>query len=141
MPVAVRVEAAVLGKRQAGTAEHPVELSLAEGIVPLSDLIAAVVRSEVAAFNQRVELSSLVRVLTEASLADGVAAGAVRSGERPAGAIADPEPSVAAALLAHRDGLYQVVIDDEPVDDLDQTIAVNSRTRLLFLRLVPLAGG
>jgi hypothetical protein len=48
---------------------------------------------------------------------------------------------VAAALEAHIDGIFRVVVDDEPVDDLDGMVALHPESRLLFLRLVALAGG
>jgi hypothetical protein len=141
MATALRVEAAVPGRKRAGTREHPVEIALDTGPVPLRQLIDAVVRAEVAAFRRRAEEQTFVRVLTEQALAEGVAAGAVRSGDREVAADVDDDEAVAAALVAFQDGIYQVIVDDEPMDDLDATIALGSGTRLLFLRLVPLAGG
>ncbi len=141
MATAVRVEAAVPGRRRAGTAEHPVELDLPVEPVPLGRLIESVVRAEVEAFRTRAELRSFVAVLTEESLATGLEVGAVRSGGSDAATEVVPDDAVATALLAHQDGLYQVLVDDEPVDLLDQLVTVGAGTRLLFLRLVPLAGG
>ena len=141
MLTAVRVEAAVPGRKSAGTAEHPVELDLPAEPITLRRLIEAVVRAEVTAFQARAEQRSFVRVLTEKSLAEGVESGAVRSGGGEAATDVDADEAVAVALLAQEDGLYQVVIDDEPADDLDQFVDVRVDTRLLFLRLVPLAGG
>jgi len=141
MATALRVEAAVPGRKRAGTAEHPVEIGLDAGGVLLRDLIDAVVRAEVAAFQRRAEEQTFVRVLTEQALTDGLAAGTVRSGAREAATEVNVDQAVAAALLAFEDGLYDVIIDDEPVDDLDGTVELAPNTRLLFLRLVPLAGG
>jgi hypothetical protein len=141
MATALRVEAAVPGRKAAGTAEHPVEIALDAGTVRLRDLIDAVVRAEVAAFQRRAEEQTFVRVLTEQALTDGLAAGTVRSGARDGAAEVDVEEAVAAALLAFEDGLYEVIVDDEPADELDGTIDLAPNTRLLFLRLVPLAGG
>lgn len=153
MATAVRVEAAVAGRRRAGTAEHALDLDLAAHPVPLRTLIEAVVRAEVAAFRQRAEDQRFVRVLTERSLAEGVERGVVRSGgllddteaatatAAAAAGDVDADQAVAAALLAHQDGLYQVIIDDEPVGDLDAPVDLRADSRLLFLRLVALAGG
>jgi hypothetical protein len=139
--LAVRVEAAVAGRRRAGTAEHAVDVDLAGGAVPLRVLVAAVVRAEVAGYEARAEERSLVRVLTERDLREGQVAGVVRSGGEVVPPGTDVDDAVDAALLAHRDGLYRVIVDDEPIDDLDADVVVGPQTRLLFLRLVALAGG
>jgi len=144
MTTAVRVEAAVAGGRRAGTVEHPVDVDVAPGPVLLRALIEAVVRAEVAAFHARAEQRTFLRVLTDDAIDDGLVAGIVRSGDDPTAADqgpVDPDAAVATALLAHRDGLYRVVVDDRPVDDLDAVVVVHPDTRLLFLRLVALAGG
>ncbi|MEA2825905.1 MAG: hypothetical protein QOG43_344 [Actinomycetota bacterium] len=150
MATAVRVEAAVPGRKRAGTAEHGLDLDLPRDTsVPLRTLIDAVVRSEVQAFRLRSEEQRFVRVLTERSLADGIERGSFRSGGQSVGPIdgteaaadVDVEEAVAAALLAHEDGLYQVIVDDEPVAHLDSRVDLRPDSRLLFLRLVALAGG
>ncbi|HEX7276868.1 MAG TPA: hypothetical protein VF244_05790 [Acidimicrobiales bacterium] len=142
MATAVRVEAAVAGRKRAGTAEHALDLDLpTDGPVPLRTIVEAVVRAEVAAFRLRAEEQRFVRVLTERSLAEGAERGVVRSGGGEAATAVDPDMAVGAALLAHQDGLYQVVVDDEPVADLDTPVALRPDSRLLFLRLVALAGG
>lgn len=142
MATAVRVEAAVVGRKAAGTAEHPVDVDVAVGPVLLRTLVEAVVRAEVKGFRARAEERTFLRVLTEESLAEGLAVGAVRSGDQAEETNeVDPDAAVATALLAHGDGLYRVLVDDEPVDDLDAVVEVRTDTRLLFLRLVALAGG
>ena len=139
---AIRVEAAVPGRRKAGTAEHPLALPIPEGdTVTLRDFIDAVVRAEVAAFRARAEENSFLRVLTERQIAEAIETGAIRSGERESAAEVDDDAAVATALLAFTDRLYSVLIDDEPVENLDDTIKVSPDMRLLFLRLVALAGG
>jgi len=142
MATALRVEAAVAGRRRAGTAEHTLDLDLPVDLpVPLRAVVGAVVRAEVQAFRQRSEEQRFVRVLTERALVEGVERGAVRSGGSEAATEVDAEEAVAAALLAHEDGLYKVIVDDEPVDHLDTPVNLRPGSRLLFLRLVALAGG
>ena len=140
MPTAVRVEAAVAGRRRAGVAEHDVALDLSDGPTGLRDLIRAVVTAEVAGFTARAEHNSVVRVLTEAQIADGLHRGSVRSGGAPVQAV-DVDTAIRTALLAFEDGLYRVYVDDEPVLALDEVVVVGEQSRLLFLRLVALAGG
>lgn len=113
----MRVEAAVAGRKRAGTSEHTLELDLpVDSPMPLRAVVDAVVRAEVQAFRQRSEEQRFVRVLTERALLEGVERGAVRSGGSEAATEVDAEQAVAAALLAHEDGLYKVIVDDEPVD-------------------------
>jgi hypothetical protein len=142
MATAFKVEAAVPGRKRAGTAEHPLELDLpVDGPVPLRAVVEAVVRAEVDAFRRRAEEQRFVRVLTEKALADGLVAGAVRSGGSERATQVDADDAVATALLAHEDGLYKVIVDDEPVDSLDTPVHLHADSHLLFLRLVALAGG
>lgn len=137
----VRVEAAVAGRRRAGVSDHPLQVELEAGPTSLGDLIAAIVRAEVNAFTARASDERLVRVLTDETLAQGLAAGEVRVGGRETKAGVDPEKAVATALEAQRDGLFQAIVNDEPVDEIDTIIDVSDGTRVMFLRLVPLVGG
>lgn len=141
MPTAVQVEAAVPGRRQAAVRDHDVTIGVEPGSIALRDLLDAVVRAEIEAFRARAEEQTFVRVLTQAAIDDGSAQGTIRSGDRVVPSEVDPDEAVAAALLAQTDGLFQVIVDDEPVDDLDDVVDLRPDTRLLFLRLVPLAGG
>lgn len=148
MATALRIEAAVAGRRAAGTSEHSLVLDLPAGEpVALKTLIASTVRAEVEAFRQRAEEQRFVRVLTERALADGARQGAIRSGGgQERGVASGPaevnvEEAIAAALLAHEDGLYKVILDGEPVDNLDDAVELSPESKLLFLRLVALAGG
>jgi hypothetical protein len=137
----IEIEARVLGRRTANLARHPVAIPAPSTRATLADLIEAVVRAEVADYEARAAENEFVRVLTEAQIADAAASGKVSLGGVPDETIVDVDAAIAAALLAHRDGLFQVVVDDEPVDDLDAPVELRSGTHLLFLRLVALAGG
>jgi hypothetical protein len=140
--------------------EHDLLLELPPGPVSARRLIEAAVTAEVAAFQARAEEASLVRVLTEKSLLEDLARGAVRpglpqdaDGGAPAPAnVGSVEASsveassvevitaVRTALLAFEDGIFRVFVgDDELTGDGD--IEVADGAALLFLRLVPLAGG
>lgn len=145
----VNLEVAVPGRKQAGTPPHDIELGIAEGPVTLEQMIAAVVRAEVAAFTERQAADRYVRILSAEAIDEGLAAGAVRSGPRGdrTGADVDDrgdvdvEDSVSVALLAHKDGFFQVIVDGDPVDDPATLIDLHDGTTVMFVRLVPLAGG
>lgn len=145
MAVAVRVSAAVTGYRRRGVREHDLVLELRPGMVTARQLIEAAVTAEVAACEARAEEISLVGVLTEKSLADGLARGAVRPGGRQeeagGSAAVDVTAAVDEALLAFGDGFFKVFVGDSELADDDPPVSVADGTALLFLRLVPLAGG
>ncbi len=151
MTVAVRVSATVTGHRRMGVREHDLVLALPPGPVTARQVIEASVIAEVAAFQARAEEASLVRVLTREGLARELVTGAVRIGgpqdpgldDTVAG---DPVPvdvaaAVDAALLAFADGLFKVFVADRELADDDAPVALADGAQLLFLRLMPLAGG
>jgi hypothetical protein len=136
----VLVEARVVGRPAA--AVEPREIAYAPPApVALRSLIAHVVREEVGAFADRDGQRRFVRVLSPDDIREGVTAGKVDPGGRPAAALVDLEQAVRTALQAFEDGLYYVFVDDRQVEDLDAAVAVRSETRIRFLRLVALAGG
>lgn len=139
MTVAIRVRATVTGHRRRGVQEHEVELALPPGPATAGQIIEAAVRAEVAAFRARAEEASLVRVLTEKSLLDGVGRGAVRMGDAPAGPV-DVRGAVEAALGAFADGFFKVFVGGHEVEGA-VPVDLTDGASVLFLRLVPLAGG
>jgi hypothetical protein len=129
--------------------EHDLVLALPPGEVTARQLIEAAVTAEVTAFQARAEEASLVRVLTRQSLDADLARGAVRTGgPRDDAEFAAGQPgqvntadAVATALLAFGDGLFKVFVGDRELTDDGTALAVTDGAALLFLRLIPLAGG
>jgi hypothetical protein len=111
-----------------------------DGGLTLRDLIARVVRSELAAFTKRERARRLVRVLSDRDIAEGAARGKVDSGGRPPSETVDEEVAVAAALQGFEDGLYLVILDGEEQRELDRQVHVSADSRMVFLRLTFLAG-
>lgn len=141
MASTIRVEAAVVGRRRAGTAEHALEIDVASGAITAREFVTAIVRAEIAAYEARAEERTFVRVLTEQAIDDGLATGAVRSDGAEAVRAIDVEAACDAALLAFDDGLYHCYVDDDRIDSLEDAVTLTATTRVLFLRLVALAGG
>jgi hypothetical protein len=150
--VAVRVSATVTGQRRLRVHEHDLVLALPPGQVTARQLITAAVAAEVAAFQARCEEASLVQVLTREGLARALAGGAVRTGGPqddtvPVGTVlvdtvpVDAGAAVDVALLAFADGLFKVFVADRELAADDAPVALADGARLLFLRLMPLAGG
>lgn len=142
MTVAVTVTATITGHRRRGVREHALTLGLAPGEVPARELIAAAVAAEVAAYQARAEENSFVRVLTASGLQAALAGGAVRLGGPPEVPVAEVDAAAAAeaALLAFDDGIFKVFVGDREVVP-GQPTWIEEGSSLLFLRLVPLAGG
>lgn len=145
MPI-LTVEAKVVGQKRPVFTDYRVPLppeATDAGRITLRDLITRIVHHEVAAFTQRQEERRLARVLSPAQIADGAQRGRIDSGERepaqPDGV--NTEAAVSAALQAFEDGLYYVFLDDVQQEALDQTVFVGEDSRVMFIRLVALAGG
>jgi hypothetical protein len=144
--VAVRVSATVTGHRRRGVREHELVLDLPREQVTARQLIEAAVTAEVAAFQARADEASLVRVLTEKALLADLERGAVRTGgaheaQAQEAASVDVADAVDAAPLAFGDGLFKVFVGDRELTDDAVAVSVADGAALLFLRLVPLAGG
>jgi hypothetical protein len=129
--------------------EHDLVLALPAGEVTARQLIEAAVAAALEGFKSRTEEAGLVRVLTKKSLDADLARGAVRTGgpRDDAGApVGEPNQvsladAVDAALLAFCDGLFKVFVGDRELLDDGPALPVTDGAALLFLRLVPLAGG
>ncbi|AAF12310.1 hypothetical protein E5E91_14520 [Deinococcus radiodurans R1 = ATCC 13939 = DSM 20539] len=83
----------------------------------------------------------MLRVLTEQELLSGAAAGKIQLAPQERGGVVTPEEATRTALRAFEDGLYYVFVDDEQVETLDETVALQPDSTLLLLRLTALAGG
>jgi hypothetical protein len=106
----------------------------------LRQLITRVVLKEVEAFKQRQDERRLVRILTERQIEEGLTKGRVDSGGRELHQDVNPGDAVATALQAFEDGIYLVILDGEEQRDLDREVHLQPDSRLVFVRLVMLAG-
>lgn len=136
----MRIEAKVVGGRR--PLFEPTEFDWPESrTLSLQELLTVVVEAEVAEFRERQAANRLIRVLTEEELAAGVLAGKVASGGADLDQEVDAAAAVATALEAFADGFYFVFVDDLQITDLEAEVTVSPASTLLFVRLVPLAGG
>jgi hypothetical protein len=131
------VETQVVG----GSGTESLEVSVPPGIASLRELLAALVRHELASYERRRAVSTALRVLTAADLVRGEHSG---SYGREARAVPAPPPESAAierAVEAFADGLFFAFVDDVQVEALDAPLAVGPGSTLRLVRLVALAGG
>ena len=147
MTATVTIAGKALGKRKPLFADWslplPPELSegSGDGGLTLRDLIARVVRAEVAAFKDRQAERRLQRVLSAAEIEEGAASGKVDGGGRPLDQPVDIDDAVQAAWDACADGIYLVVVDGARHQDLDAQVYLHADSTVTFVRLVMLAGG
>jgi hypothetical protein len=120
----------------------PFPPDLGESGVTLREIIARVVRAEVAAFQQRQRDRLVFRALTERQIADAAKKGKVEMGgsEVPLQEV-DEEAAVATACQAFEDGMFLVLIDGEEQRSLDAQVFLKPDSRVMFVRLTLLAGG
>ncbi len=139
------IEGKAMGRRRPLFADWsipmPPDLGEGGGGLTLRDLIARVVRAEVAAFRDRQQERRLARVLSAAEIDQGVSRGKVDMGGRDLDQQVDDEQAVGAALQAFEDGIYLVVLDGEELRDLDRAVYLRPDSRVTFIRLALLAGG
>jgi len=148
MAVAVRVRVTVTGHRRRGEQERDLALALPPGPVTARQIVAAAVTAEAAAYQARAGEASLVRVLTDRALRADLDQGAVRMsdgrmsdgrmGDRASAEPVDVTAAVETALLAFDDGIFRVFVGDREVEG---PVELPDGAAVLFLRLVPLAGG
>ncbi|HEV8357111.1 MAG TPA: hypothetical protein VGQ17_10145 [Gemmatimonadales bacterium] len=112
----------------------------ADGGLTLRELIARIVRAEVASFERRERARRFVRVLSESEIEAGAVRGKIDAGGRPSTGPVDAESAVAAALQGFEDGLYLVILDGVEQRDLDRQVYLSPESELVFLRLTFLAG-
>jgi hypothetical protein len=119
------------------------QMSLPAGTdLTLRELIIAVVQHEVAGFRERQEQRQVLRALSAAQIAEGVAKGKVDAGGRPETITEmDEATAVANAIQAFDDGLYYVFVDSQQRTALDAPVRVRNGSEMMFLRLVALVGG
>lgn len=132
------VETKMIGRRTPFE-RRPVEL--AGDSHTLQSLLETLVRSELAAYEERQNSIGLLRVLTEKELQDGAAAGKIQLAPQERGGSVTPEEAIHTALLGFKDGLYYVFVDDVQIESLDAPVALRPDSTLLLLRLTALAGG
>lgn len=133
----VIVETKIVGSKDS----ESLQVSVPADVGSLRDLLSALVRHELAAYEQRRSVSRTLRVLTPADLARGVDAGVYGRENR---AVAAPPPEAEAierAVEAFFDGLYFVFIDDIQIEELEAPVAVRPDSTVRLVRLVALAGG
>lgn len=107
----------------------------------LKEFLRRIVLQEVEAFQLRQEERKLERVLSAEQIHSAAKRGKVDMGGRDLEQTVNPTEAVENVLLAFRDGIFYVFIDEQQIETLDTTLTLYPHSHVLFLRLVPLVGG
>ncbi len=108
--------------------------------IKLRDLIIKIVLAEVDAYVQRREARRLDHVLTRVQIEHDEATGRISPEGRETPEAPLPELAIDTALQAFEDGLYLVAVDGVEQRNLDARIFLAADSRVVFIRLVFLAG-
>jgi len=122
-----------LSPRRRRSGPRALTLTLASQHLTLREVITRAVEVEVRRAEARAEAA--MGVLLVAMLGRGAAqgvAGSLRS---------DLAAETERALEGFRDGAYRVLLDGRPVTALDEPLSLGIRSRVTFLRVVPLVSG
>jgi len=117
-----------------------IEIILKEEVHRLESLILQMVENEVERFNEKMENPQILSFLSTHTLNKKAQEGKVAFGD-----IANQEKvmlseAVENALLAFKDGLFVVFIDDEEIKTLNQEIKIDASSEVVFMRLTFLTG-
>lgn len=134
----MNIEVKMLGRRQPFLRRS---MALPGGRLTLSELIAALVRQELSAYNERQSEVGLLRVLTEDEMSVGKGAGKIAASPQERSGTVSEDKAIQTAITAFGDGLYHVFIDDKRAKELNEELHLHEESTLLLLRLTALVGG
>lgn len=129
------------GKRKPVIEALPIEIAGLTDTETLESFLQKVVLQQITSFNQRMENPKLVNFLLPESLNHMANAGKVSFGDQYNQQTVSAEKAQETALLAFKDGLFSVFIDDEEQDNLQAPVFITETSRVTFIRLTFLAGG
>lgn len=137
MQIYVNIKAA--GKRK--DILSPVPYQIPDQVDTLKQLLAAIVKQEVAQYHQKVQGSTLLPYLTKEQIDQQCSVGKVSFGGVYSTREADPEKAVENAIQCWKDGLVRVFLDQHELLELNAPINITDNALLTFIRFTLLSGG
>ncbi len=146
MSLTLTIEAKIIGQKTPVFTDWSITLPPSEehpgDQLRLRDLITRIVLNEVESFEQRQSQRRLLRVMSKDAIEQAVNHGKVDLGGHEIETTPiDRVAAIKTALQAFEDDLYFVFIDGVQAHRLDEEVQVKTNSRILFVRLTPLAGG
>jgi len=130
-----------LGKRKPVIETVQVAIPELQSGVSLQRFLELVVAQQVNAFNTRVEQPELIHFLLKDEVNTLATQGKVSFGDKYNAQQVKLETAQQNAILAFKDGLYKVFLDDNEIEDLNQIISFTEESKFTFIRLTFLSGG
>ena len=119
----------------AGDVMHQIQVSIEDERTTVKELIAARVKTEVDAYNQR--LPDYFKGLVQPTQAEVTLNGFKLKNRKSI----DVEKQTLIALDAFQKNGFFVLIDDQQAESLDQEVLVTEESEIHFVKLTPLVGG
>ncbi|MBW2960577.1 hypothetical protein [Mesonia aestuariivivens] len=114
--------------------------TLAETPQNLEELLIGCVKNQVEAFNKKRLEVNVIGFLSPSEIQDQAASGKVDFGDLANRDLANEQESIDNVLVAFKDGLFLVFIDDEEITDLQTPLQLTSESVIAFIRMTFLVG-
>jgi len=142
MNMTITIETKAINQKSSEAISWPLTIDRPIKECSLRDLITSIVREEVASYNNNEQNHDrLIPILTLDKIEEGRVAGRIGFGAKSGKPIVNVENATKKALAAFLAGHYYVFLDNVQVENLDDEVTVNENSRMVFVRLTPLAGG
>lgn len=138
MKLIINVKAA--GRKHAILEKQPIAIDDLGNNPSVQELITAVVKQQVNAYNSKPFEKNVLPFLTSEQIEGQTASGKVGFGSIYNEQKADPAKAQEAALQAFEDGMYAVFADERELTKLSELVALTPETVITFIRLTFLAG-
>lgn len=125
-----------LGKKKV----KQVQFTLDETPKTLEQLLITCVKKQVEAFNNKRLEVNVVGFLSPSQIEEQAQNGKVDFGEIYNKTLANQQDAINNILLAFKDGLFVVFVDDEEITDLSTPLNLTSNSVIAFIRLTFLVG-
>lgn len=106
----------------------------------LEDLLIACVKNQVDAFNKKRTEVNVVGFLSPAEIQEQAQSGKVEFGDITNKDLANQQKATDNVLLAFKDGLFAVFVNDDEVTDLKAPLELTSNSVIAFIRMTFLVG-
>ena len=125
-----------LGKKKV----KKVPFTLEENPKTLEELLIGCVKNQVEAFNKKRTEVNVIGFLSPAEIQEKAESGKVEFGELANTDLANLQKAIDNVLLAFKDGLFVVFVDEDEITDLKAPLDLTSESVIAFIRMTFLVG-
>ncbi|SHJ19995.1 hypothetical protein SAMN04488096_11065 [Mesonia phycicola] len=125
-----------LGKKKV----KQIPFTLEETPKNLEELLIGCVKNQVEAFNKKRLEVNVIGFLTPAEIQEQAQSGKVDFGEINNTDLANLDKAIENVLLAFKDGLFVVFVDDEEITDVKKPLQLTPESVIAFIRMTFLVG-